>query len=92
MIDSMQVPIEARQKYLDRRKQDLVACEEALIKQDFHFLERIGHQIKGNAVTFGFDEFTNIAVAIELAAKAKDMNQLPELVGKFIVAVQNARI
>lgn len=92
MIDNMQVPFEARQKYLDRRKQDIVACQEALTKQDFNFLERIGHQLKGNAITFGFDEFTNIAVALELAAKTKDMTQLTDLVGKFTAAVQNARV
>jgi len=88
----MQVPFEARQKYLDRRKQDIVACQEALTKQDFYFLERIGHQLKGNAITFGFDEFTNIAVALELATKTKDMTQLTDLVGKFTAAVQNARV
>ena len=92
MIDTMQVPIEARLKYLDRRKQDIVACQEALAKQDYNFLERIGHQIKGNAVTFGFDEFTNIAVALETAAKAKDLNLITELVGKFTTAVQNAHV
>ncbi len=92
MIEAMQVPTEARQKYLDRRKQDIVACQEALTKEDFHFLERIGHQIKGNAVTFGFDELTNVAVAIEIAAKAKDLHQLKDLVAKFTTAIQNARI
>ena len=92
MIDTMQVPTEARQKYLDRRKQDAVACQEALAKQDFNFLERIGHQIKGNAITFGFDELTNVAVAMEIAAKAKDLHQLTDLVAKFTMAIQNARI
>ncbi|AZZ35531.1 hypothetical protein CIK05_01520 [Bdellovibrio sp. qaytius] len=92
MIETMQVPIEARQKYLDRRKQDIVACQEALAKQDFQFLERVGHQIKGNAVTFGFDQFTNVAVAMEIAAKAKDLTQLSALVAQFTTAVQNAQI
>ncbi|MES2803771.1 MAG: Hpt domain-containing protein [Bdellovibrionota bacterium] len=88
----MQVPVEARQKYLDRRKQDITACNEAIAKQDFHFLERIGHQIKGNAVTFGFDELTHVAVAMEQAAKAKDLTQLKELVEKFASAVQGAHV
>ncbi len=92
MIDTMQVPVEARQKYLDRRKQDITACHEAVSKQDFGFLERIGHQIKGNAVTFGFDELTGVAVAMEQAAKAKDLTQLKELVEKFSTAIQNAHV
>lgn len=92
MIDTMQVPVEARQKYLDRRKQDVVACHEAITKEDFHFLERVGHQIKGNAVTFGFDELTNVAAAMEQAAKAKDLTKLKELVLKFSAAVQSAHI
>lgn len=92
MIEPMQIPVEARQKYLERRKQDIAASKEALSKQDYYFLERLGHQIKGNAITFGFDELTNIAVAIEQAAKAKNIPQLQELVNQFETAVNNARL
>lgn len=92
MIETMQVPVEARQKYLERRKQDIIASKEALSKQDYPFLERLGHQIKGNAVTFGFDELTNIAVAIEQAAKAKNIMQLQGLVDQFESAVNSARL
>lgn len=92
MIETMQVPVEARQKYLERRKQDVVASKEALSKQDYSFLERLGHQVKGNAVTFGFDELTNIAVAIEQAAKAKNITQLQTLIEQFESAVNNAHL
>lgn len=92
MIETMQVPVEARQKYLERRKQDAIASKEALSKQDYAFLERLGHQVKGNAVTFGFDELTNIAVAIEQAAKAKNITQLQTLVEQFEAAVNNAHL
>lgn len=92
MIDTMQIPVEARQKYLERRKQDVIASKEALSKQDYYFLERLGHQIKGNAITFGFDELTNIAIAIEQAAKAKNTAQLQELMDKFEAAILNARL
>lgn len=92
MIETMQVPVEARQKYLERRKQDIIASKEALSKQDYSFLERLGHQVKGNAVTFGFDELTNIAVNIEQAAKAKNTAQLQTLVEQFESAVNNAHL
>lgn len=92
MIETMQVPVEARQKYLERRKQDVIASKEALSKLDYAFLERLGHQIKGNAITFGFDELTHIAVAIEQAAKTKDTAQLQELVTRFEAAILSARL
>ena len=92
MIEAIQVPVEARQKYLERRKQDVIASKEALSKQDYFFLERLGHQIKGNAITFGFDELTTVAVAIEQAAKAKNISQLQELVIKFESAVVRAHL
>lgn len=92
MINTMQVPVEAREKYLERRRQDITACQEALLKQDFQFFERLGHQIKGNAVTFGFDELTTVAIALEQAAKAKDLTQLKTLVEKFSSTVQNAHV
>lgn len=92
MIETMQVPVEARQKYLERRKQDITASKEALLKLDYYFLERLGHQVKGNAITFGFDELTNIAVAIEQAAKAKNITQLQTLVEQLETAVNNAHL
>lgn len=92
MIDTMQIPTEARLKYLERRKQDVIACYEALSKQDYYFLERLGHQIKGNAITFGFDELTTVAIDIEQAAKAKNHSQLADLVSKFEELVSNARV
>lgn len=92
MIDTMQVPVEARQKYLERRKQDVIASKEALAKRDYFFLERLGHQIKGNAITFGFDELTNVAIAIEQAAKSKNMTELQDLVTKFESTVLGARL
>lgn len=92
MMENMLVPVEARLKYLERRKQDIIASKEALSKGDFDFLDRLGHQIKGNAVTFGFDELTNIAIAIEQAAKAKNTDQLTDLVQQFEAAILNARI
>lgn len=92
MIETMQVPTEARQKYLERRKQDVVASKEAISKLDYNFLERLGHQIKGNAITFGFDELTSIAVDIEQAAKAKNIEQLKDLVEKFEATVLKAHL
>jgi HPt (histidine-containing phosphotransfer) domain-containing protein len=92
MIDTMQVPNEARQKYLDRRKQDIIACHDALSRQDFQFLERLGHQIKGNAITFGFNEFTSIAIEMEKAAKSKSLASLTTLVQQFESAVNKAHI
>lgn len=88
----MQIPIEARQKYLERRKQDVIACHKALEKKDFLFFERLGHQIKGNALTFGFAELTPLAIAIEVAAEAKNLDQLTDLVTKFSTFITNARI
>lgn len=83
----MQVPPEAKQKYIERRKQDIVACKDALTKKDFLFFERIGHQIKGNASTFGFDQLTSIAIEIENGGKAKDLTVLKELVLRLEEAV-----
>lgn len=88
----MIIPIEARQKYLERRMLEVIASNDALSKQDFNFFERLGHQIKGNAATFGFDELTIIAVGLETAARAKNLKNLSEFIQKFETAVKNARL
>lgn len=92
MIETMQIPIEARLKYLERRKQDIISCHEALEKQDYNFLDRLGHQIKGNAATFGFDELTEVAINMEQAAKNKDHNRLIDLVNRFEALVNTAKV
>ncbi len=83
MPEKIDIPLDARLKYVERRKQDLVDCRTAVSKLDFKILERVGHQIKGNAATFGFDELAKIAIEMENLALKKDVDQLKSNLNRF---------
>lgn len=69
---TLEIPSEARRLYLTRRRQDLIDCWEAIRNGDFEQLERIGHQIRGNAVTFGYEHLGSIAEVLESSARVRN--------------------
>lgn len=82
-MSGIDIPDEMKAKYIERRKQDYTTCVEALDKNDFETFLRIGHQLKGNAASFGFDDLGIIAAELEKAAKAQDLTQIKNQLGKF---------
>ncbi len=77
------VPHEMKVVYIQRRKTDFVELNKAIENGDFSFLEKIGHQVKGNAQSFGFDELSPVGIALEKAAKSKDLAQAKTIVKRF---------
>lgn len=86
----MVVPAELKQRYLSRRIQDLVHLKESLLNNDFSFALKLGHQVKGNAVTFEFPQMATIGHELEQAARGKDMEKLMHLVLKMESAISSA--
>lgn len=90
-IDS-KVPHEMKVVYIQRRKSDLIECNKALETGDFTFLEKIGHQVKGNAQSFGFDALSPLGIALESAARAKDLTKATSIVKQFNEAVASIQL
>lgn len=87
----MDIPYEMRVTYYKRRLEDYSACLKAIENQKTDFLQTVGHQMKGNAQPFGFDELAVIGNELEIAAKANDWQKIKILVEKFgIYLSQNA--
>jgi HPt (histidine-containing phosphotransfer) domain-containing protein len=72
----MDVPEDLLNRYIERRRKDYENCSQWLIEESFPNLERVGHQLKGNGKTFGFDELSKIGFFLEDAAKNKDIKKL----------------
>ena len=68
----LEIPHEAVVKYMERRKTDVDNCRQALQTGNLSVLETVGHQLKGNGITFGFPEISTIGEALESAAKSHD--------------------
>lgn len=66
----MDLPQEFYVNYITRREKDLEALTQAAQAQDVEVFKRVGHQIKGNAESFGFGELTMIAQEIEKVSAA----------------------
>lgn len=69
------IPEEARQRYLERRKKDVESLREALSARSLEEFKRVGHQLKGNAASFGYGELEKVAVQMEAAAERQDLHE-----------------
>lgn len=79
----MHVPGEMLTRYFERRKRDLHECIEHLKSGDLNFIEKVGHQLKGNGVTFGFPELSEIGGELETAARSGNEAAISQVMGKF---------
>ena len=70
---AMKIPEEMRKKYTERRARDAEALSEALEAGDFETLSRLGHQLKGNAATFGYESLAEVGRKLESAAETKSI-------------------
>lgn len=59
-------------KFLSNRKKEVTAMQEALTAQNFETVRTISHGMKGAGGSYGFDRISEMAAAIEQAAKAAD--------------------
>lgn len=87
----MQVPVELKIKYLSRRIQDIEKLKVSLDQGDYSFAARLGHQVKGNAVTFDVPQIAFIGFEIEKAAKRQDKDRVKILLDKMECAITFAQ-
>lgn len=88
----MQVPIELKIKYLSRRIEDIKRLRMYVENDDYAFAQKVGHQVKGNAVTFDFPQIAPIGHEMEKAAQKKDKETVKFLIQKMESFVQDARL
>lgn len=79
----MEVPGEILSRYIERRRKDLEACLVSLENENFTELEKVGHQLKGNGVTFGHADLSEIGNHLEKAAHIKNKQGLEEALKNF---------
>jgi HPt (histidine-containing phosphotransfer) domain-containing protein len=88
----MQVPVELKRKYLDRRIQDIDHLISSLEVNDFGPAVKLGHQVKGNAVTFDFPQIAPFGIKIETAAKKQDKEGVKHLIQLMASEIHLARL
>lgn len=88
----MKLPIELKKKYLDRRLEDIKLLRLTLDQGDFSHALRVGHQVKGNAVTFEVPRLAPIGNEMETAAKRRDLEKLRILIQRMEVELMGVQV
>jgi HPt (histidine-containing phosphotransfer) domain-containing protein len=84
MSYQMKIPDEMRAKYIERRQRDLEELKKALSAGGLEPFQRIGHQLKGNGATYGYDELGELGRRMEEAGNAKDRALAEDCLSEFI--------
>ena len=62
--------------YLEKRQQEFIQVAQWLKENDFEKIERVGHQLKGNASLFGLSMVESLGAQLEKAAQTKDRHEI----------------
>lgn len=84
----MQILVEHKKKYLDRRIVEIEELKQGLCMDDFDIAIQIGHRLKGNGKTFGYPEISIIGITLEEAALARDKDKLRDAIDELVIHVE----
>lgn len=80
-MSDLAVPKESQLKYLRRRQDEIGKMTSSLGGGvDWELVKKVGHQMKGNAATFGFLPLAEFGRHLEAAAATQDTPALSALV------------
>lgn len=78
--------------FLEHKRDDLAAIVEAIESADYEALAKFGHKIKGEGGSYGLARISEIGAAIDVAAKARDLNEVRELARQFADFLDNVEV
>jgi HPt (histidine-containing phosphotransfer) domain-containing protein len=62
--------------YLNNRRKDVSAIKDALDRGDLECIWRIGHSMKGNGASYGFDAISAFGADLEKAGKTRNVESI----------------
>ncbi len=71
---AMKIPEEMRKKYTERRARDAELLTNALEAGELEPFGSVGHQLKGNAATFGYEPLAELGRKMEEAAETHSLS------------------
>ena len=81
--------------FLENRHNDINSVFEALARDDYASIAKIGHTMKGVVGGYGFDAITDIGRSVEQAAKDKNpdkikasLNELTQYLGRIEIVFE----
>jgi HPt (histidine-containing phosphotransfer) domain-containing protein len=58
-------------RFIARRERDVSTLQAALEAEDFRVIETLGHNMRGNGISYGFPDISAIGACLESAAQAR---------------------
>ena len=88
---STKIPEDIRKKYVERRARDVEVLSAALERSDFDILGSMGHQLKGNGATFGYEMLADLGRRMEDAAESRSLKDAKECLFSLKAWVQEQK-
>ncbi len=70
--------------YLNNRRKDVEAIQQALKSSDFETIQRTGHTMKGSGSGYGFDFISAIGMTLEESAKERASQRIETSVNELV--------
>jgi HPt (histidine-containing phosphotransfer) domain-containing protein len=78
--------------FLENRRKDIKAMDEALSQGDFETIRLLGHSMKGAGGSYGFDAVTDIGKSLEDAAKDNNAKEIQRSVGELAAYLDRVEV
>lgn len=78
--------------YLEKRNRELAPLKDALTRNDWEFITKLCHKIKGTAGGYGFEGLGFIAKSLEMAAKAENVGTCENVLADLQNYLENVQI
>ena len=69
--------------FMNGRKKDIVTLDTAIKEKNFAEIQSVGHKLKGNAGSYGFDGLSEIVAGMEKAAKEQKLDIIEKLYADY---------
>ncbi len=83
MAEAIRIPDALIDNYLKRRIEEVNLLEKALSDDDYSVLFRIGHQLKGNGMMFGFPGISEIGSRIEKGSLIRNKTEMASMIDEY---------
>ncbi len=77
--------------YISRREQEVISLKIFASASDFSSISKIGHKLKGNGSSFGFDRISEIGTHLMNACEKSNHKAVLDLISEFDSEIQNIR-
>ena len=77
--------------YLSRRDLDVQALKTFALNDDYNSVSKLGHKLKGNGSSFGFDYISEIGSELMISCDRKNMSEIKKLISNFEQEILNIK-